>query len=167
MSNTKSFERWLNRVNDTETPWAESEIIYFRKAIGMAGLKDQAQRNLLVSSFRLMVEKDVQSYHITEAQSLKGRDYLLSQSLKANGTRRKGCRLDQSQLDILQALETHYFVGLWNMGQFSGSAYYLPIYRALDVNGNWFDYIGATYSQVRVLAQGTGTPRLRLVSGGK
>lgn len=155
---TTAFDRWLKRVKDVITPWTEHEIIYFRKAIGVSGLVDPAERAFLRSEFEACAASI--GYRITAEQDSKGRGYLLSMSLRRDGrTKRKGCILGDHELCVLKELDRHYLVGLASNGPC-----FLPVYRAVAVGGESFDYIGATYEMVRVVAVGGSfPPRIRVV----
>lgn len=148
MSTNKAFDKWMARIQDTKTPWTEQEIIYFRKAIGLAGIKSEHLRNCLRTAFNSMNPY----YSITREQSEKGRKYLLDKSLKKNGQKRKGCKLGEWELDILRNPDmVHYFVGLHQPQ--ASLEYYLPVYRAI-VTGEtcwYFEYIGASYELMEVI----------------
>lgn len=139
---SKAYTKWLKRIKDVSSPWTENEIIYFRKAIGPAGIKDAVLRSKLVGEFNRWTVR-----HITREQSERGRNYLLSKSFKQNGNRRKGCIFGTRELDILNKLYTHYFVGLY----WTNNRYTVPIYRAVDVDGNFFDYTGTYYSNIKIV----------------
>ncbi len=153
----KTYEKWRVRIIDHDTPWTENEIIYFRKAIGQCGMKDPVQRASLRNLFFINTESIY--YRITDEQSERGRDYLLSKSLKLNGERRTGCKLDSYELNVLRNLDHHLFVGL--ECSTAGLAHYFPVYRAVSKTGDSFDYVGATYSQMEVLSR--SIKRLRVV----
>lgn len=155
---TKAFKKWVARIEDTTTPWSEQEVIYFRKAIGSAGLKDAAERGLLRRMFN---EKALAEpgYRITAAHDIKGQQYMLSKSLKLNGTVRRGNKLGQFELAVMKNLSHHLFVGLYRPQE--NLNYFLPIYRAISITGAYFDYVGATYEMVKVINAG---PLLRSVS---
>lgn len=139
---SKAYDKWLNRVNDYKTPWTEQEIIYFRKAIGLAGIKDSNLRADLYHSF----VDQAGIYNITQEQSEKGRQYLLDKSLKRNGQMRKGSKLTERELAVLRdPTMIHYFVGLWGIG-----GHYLPIYRAQTESEAAFEYTGTTYDRMMV-----------------
>lgn len=144
----KAYDRWLARINDTTTPWLETDVIYFRKAVGQSGIQDPTTRAELRGLFA--DHAYAQAYRITDAHSEKGRAYLLGKSLKQNGARRKGCRLGAFEIGVLKQLSHHYLVGL---ERDRNVEHFLPIYRAVAINGDYFDYIGATYDQVEILGR--------------
>lgn len=148
MQNSKSFKKWLARIEDTKTPWTEHEIIYFRKAIGSSGLKDREEAAMLVSRFERMVH-NIGGYRITYEQDEKGRLYLLHNSLKQNGQLRKNNKLGQFEIDVLRNLDFHFFCGLYQMQAYY--EHYLPVYRAVAKDGSYFEYIGVAYFYVEVL----------------
>lgn len=139
---SKSYNRWLTRVKDFQTPWTEKEIIYFRKAVGQAGIKNSTER------MDLLMRVSGRKYRITTDHSEKGRNYLLNKTLKRNGGLRKGAKLGRRELQILRNLSHHNFVGLYEYCP----GYYFPIYEAVSLNGKTFSYIGCTYSQLEVLS---------------
>jgi hypothetical protein len=150
---SKAYIRWRARILDISTPWTENDIIYFRKAIGGAGLKDTTERDDLRKLFEVTCDK-LGGFRITTEQSERGRDYLLSKSLKLNGDRRLGCRLDNREIAVLKDLDHHLFVGLYSqpIGGGFASGCYLPVYRAVSRDGGTFEYVGATYDLVQVVA---------------
>jgi len=148
MQRSKSFKKWLARIEDTKTPWTEHDIIYFRKAIGHSGLKDRSEAELLYSRFDKMVDK-IGGYRITSEQDEKGRVYLLDSSLKKNRQPRKMNKLGGFEIGVLKNLDFHFFCGLYNNNPYY--EHYFPVYRAVAKDGTYFEYIGATYFQVEVL----------------
>lgn len=152
----KSYVKWLARVKDVKTPWTEEEIIYFRKAVGRSGIKDQELKLDLLYEFNMRA--DAKGYRITFGHDVKGQHYMLSKSLRKDGTLRKGSKLGYREITILKTLKHHKLVGVRNMvpTNFTYSnmenAYFLPIYRAVSRSGESFDYIGTTYEQVEVIS---------------
>lgn len=145
---TKSYKKWLARVRDTKTPWTENEIIYFRKAIARGDMDYRVALRLEFGDY-----SGDTGYKITKEQSEKGRNYLLTNSLKKDGTKRKGCKLGERELDILRNLKEHRLVGLFeNSGLHNPYTYTLPIYRAIARNGEYFEYIGTKYDQLEIVA---------------
>lgn len=158
------YKKWMERIQDTERPWTESEIIYFRKAIGAAGIKDAEVRKELHNLFwDTLHGNDYSIYRITDEHSTKGQRYLLERSLRRDGGYRKNSKLGYREIGILRALSHHLFVGLYRPQ--GGLDYYLPVYRAVALDGQWFEYVGATYEQVIILS-GSYSNELRLVVGG-
>lgn len=146
---SRAFKKWLKRIEDTETPWTEKDIIYFRKAVGSSGLKDPTERALLRSLF-VQTAESIGGYRITREHCAKGTGYVLSKSLRQDGRPRKGCIFTPWQLGIFQNLQEHRLVDLW----FNGNAYFhhfLPVYRAIAKFGDTVDYVGTTYSLMRVI----------------
>lgn len=148
MKTSTAFKKWKARIENLSCPWTENDIIYFRKAVGHNGLQDPAERALLISLFNTMIS-DTDGVFITEQHSRKGQIYLLENSLKKNGDPRKQNIFGEYELHILKNLSHHLFVGLYRNGLFCD--HYFPIYRAVDKDGNYMDYVGATYSQCVVL----------------
>jgi hypothetical protein len=148
VQNSKSFKKWLARIEDTKTPWTEKDIIYFRKAVGRSGLKDRTESALLISKFEHMLD-NIGGYRITREQDEKGRVYLLDNSVKKNGQLRKHNKLGQFEINVLRNLDFHFFCGLHQTQAYY--EHYLPVYRAVAKDGSYFEYIGAMYFHVEVL----------------
>lgn len=165
----KTYSKWVARVNDAERPWTESEIIYCRKATGHCGLKSHDERIALTALLRDTLA-DIGGYKITAEQDAKGCEYLLSQSVRKNGEKRKGCKLAEFDIAVLTRFSHHLFVGMYYPQH--GFNHWFPIYRAVAVDGSWFEYVGCTYSQLSVLRRSEPTvsarvrSTLRLVVGG-
>lgn len=152
MSNSnKSYEKWFAKCSDVQ--WTESDVIYFRKAIGLSGLHHSELRVSLRNRFYHSMP--INGYRLTREQQDKGTEYLLSKSLKKDGSRRKGCKLGTYELGILLSAKVqHSLVGLHdNSGPITHGNHYLPVYRA-QANGRYFDYIGAVYDMVEVIGIG-------------
>lgn len=143
MKISKAARKWMTRLADTVSPWTENDIIYYRKAISQCGLKSAEEKLALHEAF---ADK---GYRITAEQDAKGRNYLLSNSLKKDGTPRKGNVLGDAEIRIMQNLKHHLFVGVYHKGGFYN--YYLPVYRAIAKDGSYFEYIGTMYKHVEVL----------------
>ena len=150
---SKTASKWLARINDTTTPWSESEIIYFRKAVGYCGLKNVDEREMLLTAFQKKCDA-INGYMITEEQSLKGQHYLLTNTVKKSGQYRKGAKLGDRELDIMRNLSHHLFVGLYAEYNGAGEVMsYLPIYRAVSIMVSAsFEYVGTRYEQLEVVA---------------
>lgn len=152
-----AYKKWLARIEDKKTAWTEQEIIFFRRAIGQCGLKDPAERALLRSLFADAVENE--GYKITREQDMKGLRYLLDKSLKKNGEHRKGSKFGTFELAVLLHFSHHTLSGLYRD---TYCEHYLPIYRAYDTEGNWFEYVGTTYEQIQITSI-SGYRHLRVV----
>ena len=143
-----AYSKWSFRISDINNAWTEKDIIYFRKAIGNYGIKDETLRNKLKANFYRILNQ-IEGYLITNDQSEKGKNYLLSNSLKKDGTKRKNCKLGNREIEILQNLDYHQFVGLHEqvngLGKICG---YLPIYKAVSMDGKSFEYVGTHYDQI-------------------
>lgn len=139
-------EKWMRRVLDIETPWTEHEIIYFRRAVGVSGIRDEDAKAVLRSMFTETATAG--RYRITTSQDEKGRAYLLSKSLLRNGTPRKGCRLGARELDILSNFSHHTLIGLYRPQ--AGYEHFLPIYKMHSLDGRSFEYVGTVYEQLLV-----------------
>lgn len=149
MKTSKAFKKYEELLKNKKHVFTQSEIIYFRKAIGVAGLKNIHERQELINLFM----DNQKGYRITREHDELGRNYLISKSLKKNGQFRKGSKLGERELNILYNFSHHMFMGLQSQNSNRGfyDNWYLPIYRAYDKKGNYFDYIGTVYEQVRVL----------------
>ena len=145
---SKSFKKWASRIASDNLVWTQSELIYLRKAIGYCGLKDVGERHLLFSLFNQRC-KDVQ-LRILPEHDLLGQNYMLSNSLKRNGSPRKHCILDEGQIKIMQCLSFHAIGGLMRCG---GNTI-LPVYVAFDNIGNWFSYTGTMYALIEIVDKG-------------
>lgn len=145
---SKAYVKWLARIQDTDTPWSEQDIVYFRKAIGSSGLSSVSERADLKARFEALAVGG--SYKIGHGHSNKGATYLLNKSLRKDGARRKGCKLGERELAVLRDISHHLFVGLYNQGQHIYESY-LPVYRAVAADGSTFEYVGATYDLVQIV----------------
>jgi len=153
----RTEKKWMARALDTITPWAERDIISFRRAC-----RDSTE---LISAFQDAVDS-AGGVPITPEQNEKGRTYLLSRSLRKDGTERVGCRLTDFDLGILRAFSHHMFVDLYNIGRVR--PHYLPVYRAISTSGEWFEYVGFMYEHVTVLDRsGPMQSRTQSVGGTK
>lgn len=145
----KAFDKWLSKLRDTGfyDTWSKNDITYFRKAIGPSGLNSEELRAILVDEFNYIIEKTDQGIPLTAEHSEFGRQYLLDNTLRKNGTFRKRAALGQREVDILNDFDCHYWAGLYD----TGNGYYWPIYRAVGNSGDWFDYLGVTYESMKVI----------------
>ena len=123
----RTFKKWLKRVQDDKTPWTENEIIYFRKFI-----RGGEHGRYLLSLFK-------QEYSITQEQTIKGIEYLRNTVFKKNGKFRntKNMPFGEREIDIIKDFKEFKFVALYPIGY---AAYYLPVYRVIDNQGNSFEY---------------------------
>jgi hypothetical protein len=147
MSSTATYMKWTNRVRDTSNAWTENDIIYFRKYV--RGLGSTPERATLMQLFERTLELN-DGYLITNEQSEKGREYLLSNTLKKNGDRRKHAKLGERELDILRDLREHRLVGRYEP-TYGNYSYWLPVYRAISNTGEHFEYVGTMYSELQIV----------------
>lgn len=142
----KTFNKWMQQTK--QECWSEKDIIYFRKAINGSSSATPEQRQELLSAAH------DKTYKLHPEQQDKGTKYLLSNSLKLNGSPRKNNKLGSFELSILKSDPVHELVGFYND---SPNSYvnFVPVYRATDASGNWFEYLGVTYSMLRVLEIGS------------
>lgn len=151
INKNKTYLKWFALCSDVV--WTESDIIYFRKAIGMSGLKDDRLRSAL---YRTFIDRMPEGgYRLTREQQSKGTQYLLSKSLKQNGERRKGCILGTHEIGILldpsvQHTLTHLAPQYNGLDEVLA---YMAVYRA-SARGRWFEYLGTSYEQSEVTAIG-------------
>lgn len=151
MSTCKAYDKWLLVLQEKSKgkAWTEGEIIYFRKAIGIAGIQDgQLRINLRNAFYHYM--PDV-GYKITTEQSEKGRNYLLAKSLKKNGQFRKGNKLGSRELSILKTLKEHRLIELYDASTNMYGHYYYPVYRAISKSKETFEYTGIWYEALTVV----------------
>lgn len=133
---SKTFTRWLKRVQDVATPWTENEIIYFRKAIGSSSTITDEQRQQLRAIF------DGHEYDITPDQTTKGIEYLINSVwTKAMKPRRtaKAKVFGERERDIIANFYEFKFVGLQNVSQ-NSYRFYVPVYRVVAQDGSSFEY---------------------------
>lgn len=148
MSTNKTYKKWLLRVLDTDTPWTEQQIIFFRMYLRANDSKYPELRRMF---------QDIGSsvgYDITQEHSDKGRDYLIRNSWYKNGLRiRKGNILGIREKEVVRNLSHHKLVGLYQ--QFNpysmGNSYTLPIYRAIARDGAIFEYTGTIYPLIEII----------------
>lgn len=143
--NNKVATKWITKLSDADYIWTESDIIYFRKAIGLNGIKDSEVRRYLMKMFDKYNEQ-FDGFRITGEQQQKGTNYLVKNTYKQNGELRKGNKLGQVEREILSEVVQHRLDGMYYHG-----GYFLPVYKAIDVKGNWFTYIGTQYEQLQTL----------------
>ena len=148
MKTNKTYIKWKTILENKAQgqPWTEHEIIYFRKAIGMAGIKDAELRHKLKNMFFELMP--IGGYNITNEQSQKGTNYLLKNSYKLNGQLRKNNIFGDRELNILKNCFEHKLIDLY---QYNQAEYYSPVYSAIDTDGNSFDYLGVSYSMIRIV----------------
>lgn len=160
MSQNKTYNKWLKRTLNHNTPWTENEIKYFRKIIGRYGIKDLYFRAQLVKNFQ-------GPYQITEEQSIKGITYLRTKCLKTNGEARniKNMPFGTFELNIIRNFYKFEFIGIYgHYNEYMNTIMnYSPVYRCYDIHGNYFDYIGVHFDLIEVLE--IGSIKLRLVKG--
>ncbi len=137
MKKSKTFNKWLTRVQDNETPWSENDIIYFRKAVGSSGLKSNDERDELRGAFN-----SDEGYKITENQTSKGINYLKNTIYKANGSLRntiKSRAFGLREKAIIDNFSHFLFTDIHN-GSSNYYEFYLPVYRVIAKNGSYFEY---------------------------
>lgn len=139
MESSKTFLKWEKRVQDTATPWTENEIIYFRKAVGSSGLKDELERQSLREQFEQRAKK---GYGITPEQTEKGINYLKNTCFKKNGSLRdtkKRMTFGLREIAIIKDFYEFKFVGIYDASP-NHYRFYTPVYRVIDSRGNAFEY---------------------------
>lgn len=148
-----TFNKWLNQTE--RECWSEKDIIYFRKAINSSAISPE-QHDLLMDAV------EGKSYALHPEQQDKGTRYLLSKSLKLNGTPRKHNKLSPECISILRNDPVHRLVGFRNLNPY-GMNSYVAVYEAKDSFGRCFRYTGVTYDLLDVLYVYAPEPKLHLV----
>lgn len=152
MNKNKTFNKWKDLIDTklkySNAPWGEKEVVYFRRALGLAGMKDRDKALELRFYFDEVMPFD--GYNITVEHQQKGINYLRDNTFKKNGQLRKNNIFGQSEIDIINNYKEFKFVGLIDV-----RGYYLPIYRCIAENGDYFDYTGTMYSMIEILDFGT------------
>ena len=97
----KTFEKYMNRINDKKTPWSETDIKYFRKAVGSCSSLPLELRKQLWEAFN---NQETIEYKITKEQSATGIEYLKRKAFKANGQPRntKDYQYGERELHIIK-----------------------------------------------------------------
>jgi hypothetical protein len=161
---SKSYKKWKDLINSKmrcyNAPWTESEIVFFRKAIGYCGLKDVELRSKLHDHFHDHMPKE--GYNISMDQAQKGINYLRSKTYKLNGDLRKGNIFGEFERSVINNFRHFKFVGLYPQTNGTGETLgYLPVYRCIAENGCYFDYTGTAYQAIEIL--GVGSESLILI----
>jgi len=136
---SKSFDKWLKRIQDDKTAWTENEIRYFRKQIGSSSTLTSEQKRELINGFR-------GPYQITEEQSKTGIEYLRRKAFKTNGKPRntKDYPFSDHELAIIKDFERFEFWSIYDASNsWGGCTWYLPVYRVYSKSGEFFDYVGS------------------------
>lgn len=148
VTETKAFKRWQKRVNDIQSPWTETEIIYFRKYLRS---HNEPEIDELYKQFSDIAESI--GYSITIEQSLKGIEYLRKACFRLDGGLRKSApfTLYQARHLAKEAFIGFKFRGLcahsWGLGNSL-----FPIYEVISTFGG-FDYLGVTASMIETVPQ--------------
>lgn len=131
---SKTFKKWLTRVQDIKTPWSENDIIYFRKYIGSSGGATTTQRDMLLDAF-------TGDYSITADQTTKGINYLMKVAYRLNGEVRqtKDMPFGERELAIIKDFKEFRFIGVHNASQ-NAYRFYLPIYEVVSNSNGSFEY---------------------------
>lgn len=124
--------------------WTENEIIYFRKYINGSSPLNAYDAQGLIDAV------DGKVYRITEQQSVKGILWLKNQCFTGRGILRRSCPFKTFEVNVISNFREFRFVGLYNV---SDNSYrnYMPIYRCIAKNGDFFDYVAYSFGQVKVI----------------
>ena len=153
----KSYYTYYEKLtSDQPLQWTEGEINYFRKSMGYCSTWSVEAREEVA---RYLNHENI-NFQITEEQSEKGIDWLLSSQLKKSGEIRKAKTvfIDESDVDILKNFSHFRLVGFQGIDYslFSGGYYnYAPVYRCIAKNGDYFDYNPVAFITPDILDRGT------------
>lgn len=146
---SKTYTKWLNRVNDVLTPWTENEIIYFRKYLGESSSITDDQRHILLDLFNTNSE-----YNITPEQTNKGIAWLTNTIWTSKGKARStelARVFGYREKSIVNNFYEFKFVGLQNVSQ-NSYRFYMPVYRVVAKDGSSFEYVAGSMGTVNIVA---------------
>jgi len=158
-----TYTKWERRVKNMRTPWAENEIIYFRKYINNWEYKNAVSSISLPSKHPLLVEFEKRAlkgrgYKITSEQTAKGLSYISSLVFRKDGTLRQSkenfLRHELGGILVLRKFREFRLVALVNTSYRGGFNNYVPVYRVYSDNNSYFDYTGVHKSQIEVRGGG-------------
>ncbi len=132
--------------------FTEQELISFRKYInGLSGMIP-AQWQLLTDFQNKAEEKGIR---LTSQQQVKGILWLKEKTFKLNGELRLSSPCGVFESSVLKKFRAFKCVGLHNLSD-NDYRQYVPIYRCIATNGNYFDYICKMWGEIQVISYGNG-----------
>jgi len=152
---SKTLNKWKTLI-DTKlkyenAPFSENEVIFIRKTIGPAGMKNFMHRRSLYSYFIEQMPQD--GYNITIEHQQKGIDYLRKNTYKKNGALRKNNIFGDFERHIIDTFSHFKFVGMYELS----SGHMLPLYKCVSHSGASFTYTGNVYSCITIVDHDHGT----------
>lgn len=140
----KTYNKWLNCTKRGHV-WTENEIIFFRKYLNGSSSID------INTVYYLASQIDNKNFKITDQQSVKGILWLKNKCFTNNFKIRKNCPFKNFEINVIKNFKEFRFVGLYNVSE-NFYRNYMPIYRCIAHNGDYFEYVAYTWGKVKVLS---------------
>jgi hypothetical protein len=143
----KTYNKYLNYTKRGHV-WTENEIIFFRKYIN-----DHLNHNSSIDFddiYFLIGKISGQQYKITDQQSVKGILWLKNKCFTNSYKIRRNCLFGAFEINVITNFKEFRFVGIQNI---SPNFYkcFMPIYRCIARNGDFFDYVAYTNGHFEIL----------------
>ena len=133
--------------------FTEQQLIYFRKYINGSTKLERLEASELAQAFIYKAETD--GIELTQSQQTKGYLWLKSKTFKLNGGIRKNSPLAYFEQHVINHFDSFKCVGLYDLSE-NSYRHYVPIYRCMASDGQWFDYVCKMWGEIEVIAIGNG-----------
>lgn len=153
---TKANEKLQNKRIQSQL-WTKGDILAFAKMLNSTKFSSKERfKQILDLHAKLEDRAYEKSYSITEEQSQFGIDYLRKICFTVKGLNRKSKLVDdfkESDFNIVRNFSRFEFVGFDELAD-RYQSHYSPIYRTIDKNGNYFDYVCRMWDAPRIVNRG-------------
>jgi hypothetical protein len=142
----------LQRQRINQTVWTKGDILAFAKMLNSIRWSSKERQNDILELWGDMKDE----YQITKEQSNFGIKWLNEVLFKKDGTNRNNKMTQdfrEKDFDIVRNFKEFKFVG-YDEAVNGFNSHYSPIYRCIDVNGNYFDYVARMWQAPEIVGRG-------------
>ena len=145
----------LKRI-DTQL-WTKGDILAFAKLLNSYRFSSPERKTQIMELWdKLETRADNQAYSITEDQSQFGIEWLNKICFTKKGKNRDSKQVydfRDPDFDIVRNFSRFEFVGFHETSN-GWNSHYAPIYRTIDKNGYYFDYVARMWQAPEIVGRG-------------
>lgn len=154
---TKANEKLQNKRIQSQL-WTKGDILAFAKMLNSTKFSEPERRKQVMDLWTKLEDRAYdKAYNITLEQSQFGIDWLKKICFTVKGKNRDSkmvADFSRGDFDIVRNFSSFQFVGFDESCNGYNYCHYSPIYRTIDKNGNYFDYVCRMWDAPRIVNRG-------------
>lgn len=150
-----NMKKQLQRI-DTQV-WTKGDIGAFARMLNSYRFSEKERQTQIMELWSKLEDRaSDEPYSITDEQSQVGIEWLRKVCFTSKGANRASKEVadfNEREFNIVRNFSHFEFVG-FDESSNGYSSHYAPIYRTLDKDGNYFDYVARMWQAPQILATG-------------